>query len=140
MNSRLFFQQFVKFGIVGFFTTLISYGVYSLLVFLGFAYLVANICGFAVGTLNSFIWNSLFVFKKTENQSRNPFFVFLKTFFTYGVTNLLLSSFLLFLLVEKVGVSKYMAPVLVLMVTVPVNFLLNKFWAYRLKENLQNGK
>jgi putative flippase GtrA len=32
------------------------------------------------------------------------------------------------------GVSKLIAPILNLLVSVPVNFLLNKFWAFRTKE------
>ena len=132
MNSKLLLQQFIKFGIVGCSTTVISYGVYSLFVYIGLPYLVANICGFVVGTLNSFIWNSLFVFKKDESEKRNPYLVLIKTFLTYGISNLLLSSLLLFLLVEKAKISEYIAPVLVLTITVPLNFVVNKFWAFKI--------
>ena len=125
--------QFFKFGIVGFSSTLVSYAVYSLLVLLKMQYLLANALAFIVGTLNSFLWNSLFVFKK-NNDTRNPFLVLLKTFTTYGLTNLLLSTLLLALFVERFSVSKYLAPILVLIITVPLNFILNKYWAYK-KQN-----
>ena len=37
-------------------------------------------------------------------------------------------------LVGFFGVSKLIAPILNLLISVPVNFLLNKFWAFRTKE------
>ena len=131
MNIKVLIVQFIKFGLVGFLTTVISYAVYALLVYMGFPYIAANIVGFIIGTLNSFIWNSLFVFKKQQDEKRNPWWTLVKTFVTYGCSNLLLSSLLLWILVEKFGLSEYIAPILVLCVTVPLNFVVNKFWSYK---------
>ena len=123
--------QFLKFGIVGFSTTVISFCVYAFLVFVGCPYIVANGIGFIVGTINSFAWNSVFVFRKSPGERRNPVVVLLKTFVIYGLSSFVLGSLLLAFLVEAACLSKYVAPLAVLAVTVPLNFVMNKFWAYR---------
>lgn len=131
MKFKYIISQFIKFGLVGVSTTLISYGLYSLLVYIGVPYLISNIIAFVIGTLNSFLWNSIFVFKKDVSEKRNPLLVLLKTFLTYGSTNLALNSLLLFILVEKLNCSEYIAPIVILFITVPLNFFINKFWAYK---------
>ena len=54
----------------------------------------------------------------------------IKTFCAYG-TNLLLGAVLLWLFVERLGISPFLAPILNLMITVPLNFVLNKFWVMK---------
>lgn len=138
MDIKKLFIQFIKFGLVGITTTLLSYGIYSILVFIGVPYLMANIIAFVIGTLNSFLWNSACVFKKDESEKRNPLFVLLKTFLTYGSTSLVLSSLFLFILVEKINCSEYVAPILILFVTFPLNFFINKFWAYKTNRGVKD--
>ena len=63
--------QFIKFGIVGLSNTLISYGVYAGLTYVGVPYVLASVIGFVVSVLNSFFWNNRYVFKKNgENASK----------------------------------------------------------------------
>ena len=57
------FGQIFKFGIVGASNTVISYVVYAILVYLGMHYLAANVIAYFAGVINSFIWNSKYVFK-----------------------------------------------------------------------------
>ena len=40
---------------------------------------------------------------------------------------------LLWFWIDACGVSEYVAPIINLLVTVPLNFLLNKFWAFKAK-------
>lgn len=126
--------QFIKFGIVGLSNTIISYGMYALLTFLGVYYVIANIIAFVLSVLNSFFWNSRYVFKKNDGENRNSWWTLAKTFLAYGSTGLLLSNVLLFLLVEKSEINKYYAPILILFITIPLNFVINKFWAFRFKK------
>lgn len=99
--------------------------------YLGLSYLVSNIVAFVVSVLNSFYWNSKYIFKKTKNEKLCAWKTLLKTFISYGSTGVILSSLLLILLVEKIKLSKYLAPLFILVVTIPLNFILNKFWAFR---------
>ncbi len=123
--------QFIKFGLVGFSNTLISYLTYVCLTYIGLPYIIANIIAFVVSVLNSFFWSSSFVFKKSNDEYRNPFFTLIKTFLSYAGTGLILSNILLFVFVEKLNISKYVAPLFSLIITIPINFLINKYWAYK---------
>jgi putative flippase GtrA len=49
---------------------------------------------------------------------------------SYGGTSLL-SMLLLWIEVQLFGVNKVIAPVVNLLITIPLNFLINKFWTFR---------
>ena len=123
--------QFIKFGIVGISNTLISYVVYVLLVFGGFHYLVASIMGFIISVFNAYYWNNKYVFKSHTGELRVWWKVLIKTFISYAGTGLLLSNILLVLWVEFLKFSEIIAPILTLVITIPLNFLLNKYWAFK---------
>lgn len=120
--------QFIKFGIVGLSNTLISLGVYYLLVPFGVDPLLANTAGFLVSVINAFYWNYKYVF--VDKKEKNPKKAFVKLFVTYGISYLV-STLLIYLLIDIFGVNKYIAPLLRLVVTVPLNFVLNKLWAFK---------
>lgn len=90
-------------------------------------YVVANVIAFVVSVMNSFYWNSKYVFKKADDEKRCVWKALLKTFISYGSTGLILSNILLILFVQKFKCSKYIAPLIILVVTIPLNFILNKF-------------
>ncbi len=126
--------QFVKFGIVGVSNTLISYVVYVILVFLGVHYMQASIIGFLISVVNAYYWNNKYVFEKRENEERIWWKTFAKTFLSYAGTGLLLNNILLFLWVDGLKIHEMLGPIINLFITVPLNFILNKFWAYRKKD------
>lgn len=133
------FMQFVKFGVVGLSNTLISYLIYviSLLVFrkmgilLKSGYLVAQVVAFVLSVLWSFYWNNKLVFTLQEGEERSVVKALVKTFISYSFTGLFLSSILLVLWVQVVHVSEFVAPIINLLVTVPLNFIINKLWAFK---------
>lgn len=125
---KALFIQFFKFGMVGVLNTVIFFGVYYGLFFLGVHYILANVIAFIISTFNAFLLNRKFVFKPDEKKSKVMQFV--KVYALYLVT-MLLSTGLLFLQVEKIGISELIAPALNMLVTIPLNFLLNKYWAFR---------
>ena len=131
--------QFIKFGIVGLSNTIISYGVYAGLTYVGVPYVLASVIGFVVSVLNSFFWNNRYVFKKNDGEQRNPWWTLAKTFLAYAGTGLILSNILLVLFVEKMDISKYLAPILSLVVTIPLNFVINKFWSFRTKKTKEEN-
>ncbi len=129
-NKKEFFdfcKQFIKFGLVGVSNTLISLVIYYILVYFNVNYIVANTIGFIVSVLNSYYWNNKYVFDKTERGTVKPL---IKVFMSYGST-FLLGTFLLFLMVQVIGISELIAPLINLVITIPINFLLNKFWAFK---------
>ena len=131
---------FVRFCIVGITNTVIGYLIYLLVIFILKEYhtksdvFIANTVSFILSVLWSFFWNNRFVFKKEEGERRNLFKTLMKTYVSYGFSGIILTNALSYLWVGVFYVSKNFAPLLCLPVTVPVNFLLNKIWAFRTKK------
>ena len=132
------FIQFVKFAIVGFSNVIVSYGVYLAFFFLfqiagvlpDADYLVAQLIGYILSIFWSFYWNRKYVF--AEGQNVVPWYqALMKSFIAYSFTGVFLNSVLSFLWVEIVGLSKVVAPVINLLINVPVNFVMNKLWAFK---------
>lgn len=125
--------QFIKFGIVGVSNTLISLAVYYVCVnVFHLHHQVANFLGFVVGVVNSYFWNSRYVFKLGRRRTLSEHLVtFGKTVAGYGLTSYLLGAALLWLWVDVLHISENIAPLINLCFTVPLNFLVNKFWAFR---------
>ncbi len=131
------FLQFVKFGMVGVSNTVISYLIY--VVVLKFCekfglipqsdYILAQIISFFLSVLWSFYWNRKFVFQADDNTS----FIksLLKTYMSYAFTGIFLSNILLIIWIKYMGISKIIAPIFNLVISVPINFILNKFWAFK---------
>jgi putative flippase GtrA len=124
--------QFVKFGLVGAGNTLLSLGLYWLFLYaFGWHYQLANALSFLLSVANAYYWNSRYVFRAARGYAfRQHAAAFGKTLASYGVT-FLLNTALLTLLVEALRVSEGLAPLLAVCVTIPLNFLLNKYWAFR---------
>ena len=122
--------QFVKFGIVGVSNTVLSLCVYELCVHLGLHYLAANALGLVISVINAYYWNNRCVFgdgqKKTPAQHLRAY---AKSLTAYGGT-FALDSALLALWVEGVGLNPALAPILNLVITIPLNFLVNKYWTF----------
>lgn len=123
--------QFLKFGIVGIFNTMLSLLVYYVILWIDPEwYLLGNAMGWVAGVANSYFWNDRYVFKCRNGSWKSGVVKFLKTGLCYGGT-LLLSTGLLFLEADILGYSKTLCPVFNLLITVPLNFLMNKFWVFR---------
>lgn len=121
------FMQFVKFCIVGLSNTAISLIVYYIFVLINpELYIIGNAVGFIVSVLNSYFWNSKVVFKKEDEKVKT----IVKTFVAYS-TNLIIGSALLYLFVDILSISEFVAPLLNLLITIPLNFILNKFWVMK---------
>lgn len=131
------FMQFVKFGIIGLSNTVISYilNVAVLLILSPFSvswdFFTGNMVGFLLSVLWSFYWNNRFVFTMQEGQRRSVWKALLKTYLAYGFTGIILNNILSWLWITKFGISKFIAPVINLIVSVPLNFIINKLWAFR---------
>ena len=128
----------MKFGIVGLSNTVISYVIYVIaLLLFQYAgilpradYLVAQFIGFVLIVLWSFYWNRKYVFK-AENEVVPWPQALIKTYISYAFTGIFLNSILSVLWVQWLGIPKMIAPIINLLVSVPLNFVMNKFWAFR---------
>lgn len=162
--------QFIKFGLVGVSNTVINYIVYVIFIALGAHYAVANTFGFLISVLNAYFWGSRFVFKEDETKEKRIWWqVLLKTYASYAfgfvlntvllavwidVTNIgqyfgfvgsiigAMSSVFTFLpkTMTAEEISEIVGPVINMVVTIPINFVINKFWAYRQKNKSDDAK
>ena len=121
--------QFLKFGMVGAVNTILSYLITNTCYYaLHLHEQICNLISFLITVLISFLLNSRFVFRQEE--SRQPWYQALaKVYASYALTELVLMGLLLFVQERLLGIPHFIATFLNLCVTVPLNFLLNKFWA-----------
>ena len=132
--------QLVKFGIVGVSNTAISYGIEMLCYYILFAniswsesirVLATSVLAFVVSVTNSYYWNNRYVFgsgiPKTFWQHLTAY---LKTVACYGLTGLLMAPAIK-LYATSLGIPFWLSSLGSLVITIPLNFILNKFWAFR---------
>lgn len=127
------FMQFVKFCFVGVSNFLISYVIYALVVKLGGPYHLGNVLGFIVSVANSFYWNNKYVFKVGEGEHRSWWRALLKTYVSYAFSGLILTEILLFIEITILGLPELLGPILNLFITTPINYVINKLWAFKKK-------
>ena len=127
-NWRQTIVQFIKFGIIGASNTLVSTSIYYIFVWIDpKLYFVGNVVGWVVSVFNSFFWNNRFVFKNSQFSWWQKL---LRTYLAYG-GSFIVGSITLALLVSILGVSAWLAPWINMVITIPLNFILNKFWAFK---------
>lgn len=164
-SGKKTFWQFIIFALVGVSNTLISEVGYAILIFFRMHYIPASFISFSLSVINAYYWNSRHVFSNQIDKNERGFKVLLKRF---GKTYLayfwgyIAHAALLAFWVEIVNLSQYMgtisnwfigfgwdrftpeflgellAAAINLVITVPMNFLLNKFWVYRKKKKEQS--
>lgn len=162
--------QFVKFAAVGLSNTLVNYIVYVIFISLGAHYVIANTLGFLISVLNAYFWGCRFVFKEDETKEKRVWWkVLLKTYAAYAL-GFVINTVLLALWIDVLNIGQYLGfvgsviggmskvlaflpaqmtakdiselagPVINIVVTVPINFVINKFWAYKQKNKPENAK
>ena len=129
--------QFVKFGLIGATNTVLSY-VINILVLkllqpyqLSWDYVAGNVIAFIISVAWSFYWNNKYVFTQEEGQKRNIWKALLKTYLAYGFTGIILTNLLSYVWIDLLGISKYVAPLINLVISIPLNFVINKLWAFK---------
>jgi len=150
--------QIIKFLVVGVSNTIVSEGVYAILIFFKMHYLTASVLGFSISVLNAYYWSNKYVFKEQEGEEKRVWWkVLAKTYIAY-LWGYLVSAVLLVFWIDILHIGRWMEPVanwfagvglerfdaqflgnllaagLNLLITVPMNFVLNKYWAYRQKK------
>lgn len=124
------FMQFIKFGMVGASNTILTIVVYDICVAIGIHYQVSYFIGYVAGIVNAFYWNNKYVFKQKEDEKRSIVKAFVKCATSY-FGGYVVSSILLFLWVSILHLPEYVSPIISLLVTIPLNFVLNKKWAFK---------
>ncbi len=125
-SSTKLSNQIFKYSFVGVFNTLIGLSVIFLLynVF-HFGYLFANAGGYAVGLLNSFIWNKWWTFQSSKHFSKEviPFLI------VFGISYLI-NLLVVIVCVELLRINPNHSQVLGIIAYSVVNFFINKYWTF----------
>ena len=136
-SMRQSITQFFRFCFIGLSNTLVNYLLYvaclnCIRAFgrLEYDYIVASIVAFSLSVIWSYFWNSRFVFEEGQ-ENRTWLIALIKMYLAYSVSGILVNNLLLYIAVSVLGISVYMAPILSLFICVPVNFVLNKYWAFK---------
>ena len=136
------FFQFVRFAMVGVSNVLVSYtvNVCTLLLIrtvkkdLPYDYVIANAVAFLVSVFWSWSWNSRKVFKAELASPRDKLRSLLRTYASYAFTGLGLNNLLSTFWIHVVKISRFIAPLLNIPISMPINFFIIKKWAYRGKK------
>jgi putative flippase GtrA len=130
MMKELF--RFIRFGIVGVMNTLITIISFWILNKIGMVYITANIISYLIGVVNSYFFNSRWVFKVDSKKSSRGV-----RFLIINLIVLAINTGLLILFVDKVGLNKYIAQIFVIVICMVLNYFLNRKWTF--SEEVKNG-
>lgn len=130
------FREFISYAGIGIMSSVIEWLTNCLVNFVllkDFKYniYVAVVAGFIVSVFFSYVCNQAFVFKCKEGEKRNFFKALLKTYMMYFTTGVIMKEFLTWLFVRQLSMSAAIAPVVIILILYPINFLVSKFWAYK---------
>lgn len=119
--------SFIKFLLIGMSNTIILFAVYYIVILIAGSgyYLAGQTVGYFLGVVNSYIWNSRFVFKGGKAGAA----AFVKMCLCYLLTYFIQAG-LLYLQVNILHISEYVAPVIAVIITTVINYFLNKFFAF----------
>lgn len=79
-----------------------------------------------ISVFNAFYWNNKYVFRNENTWLK----ALIRTYISYGFS-FILGNILLIVLIEFFKVSEIIAPLIILVITIPLNFLMNKFWTFK---------
>lgn len=112
--------EVARFLLAGLATTIFSYGIYLALL-LVLPYLSAYVISYAAGIVFSYFINAYFVFKQRFNW--HTFFRFPLVY----VVQLGISLLILRVAIHRFAVPETLAPLIVIVITVPITYLMSRF-------------
>ncbi|MBO5369476.1 MAG: GtrA family protein [Clostridia bacterium] len=124
-------QSFIKFLFIGLSNTIILFVVYYAFLYVwgNGSYLAGQSVGYFLGVVNSYFLNSRFVFSSGKRGRA----AFVKMCVCYGITYVIQTS-AMYLQVDVLGVPEAVAPVVAIIITTPINFVLNKIFAFGIRD------
>lgn len=123
--------KLIRFSIVGVGNTLVNWGIFFILNAFGVYYIISNIIAYIIATINSYIWNSLWVFKYGQGLDINTSV----KFFILNLVGLTANTTIMYILVDILNLNKFMALVLASVVVVIMNYTINKLWVFKEENN-----
>jgi putative flippase GtrA len=119
-------RRFALYAICGGSGVLVDLGLYTTLVLAGVGYQLANAAGYAMGTLLSFVLNRHYTFRVYDSPLRR-----MALFFGIAGTGYLISTALLWVLIEHLHLNPLTAKLVTLGVVLVVQFSGNRAITFR---------
>ncbi len=126
--ERLFEDRKIRFLFVGGLNTAVGYGTYALVIFLGAHYFIAQFIGSVVGVTHSYLWNKYFTFrvlKKSFSEAARFVLVYVVAY--------LFNMLLLYVTIDRFGMSPYIAGIVSLIFTTILSYIGHKKFSFLLK-------
>lgn len=119
----LFERKELRFLFVGGVNTAVGYATYALCIFFGLHYSFAQFISAIIGVANSYVWNKYFTFRKKGKSISEVI-----RFITVYVVSYAVNLGLLYVLIDRLKMSEYLAGVLGLITTTLISYIgHNKF-------------
>lgn len=115
------YHKFIKYSLIGAVGTSLEVVILFALRDYGMYYLWANLIGFSIGVTVNFLLNLYFNFKSTGG-----FLCRFVSYYLVGIIGLIITSFLLYLLIETGTLSLLVAKLITIMVVLFSTYMLNK--------------
>ena len=97
--------KLIRFSIVGVGNTLVNWSIFFILNAFGVYYIISNIIAYTIATINSYIWNSLWVFKYGQGLDINTSV----KFFILNLVGLTVNTTIMYILVDILNFNKFIA-------------------------------
>lgn len=118
----------VKYGIIGIIGLGVEFTVfYAGLRIIGLHYLIANVFSVILATTHNFLLNAFFNFKATDKLTKR----YIK-YFSFAILGLLLSTVILYVLVDIFLLNELISKAVVLSFVVSVQYIMNKKYTFRI--------
>jgi putative flippase GtrA len=120
MINNLKIKQWIRFLVGGGINTAFTYGIYLILM-LFVHYQIAYLISYIVGVVFAYWFNAVIVFKVPLSR---------KGLFSYPIIYIIqytISAFLLNIFVETLQIDKTFAPLMIIIIMIPLTYVLNKY-------------
>ena len=121
--------KLIRFSIVGVGNTLVNWSIFLILNAFGVYYILSNIIAYIIATINSYIWNSLWVLKYGQGLNINTSV----KFFILNLVGLTVNTTIMYILVDILNFNKFIALVIASIFVVIMNYTINKLWVFKEK-------
>lgn len=122
--------QFIKFSVIGLSNTVISLAVYYIFIFIHNSTPMAMAgqgAGWAVSIFTGFLLNKKYTFTKSKEIWWKAL---VKMYIGYTLS-LLISLVLIYVQIEQFNIPVSIAPIINLIITIPLNFFITKYWSFK---------
>lgn len=123
--------KLIRFSIVGVGNTLVNWSIFFILNAFGVYCIISNIIAYIIATINSYIWNSLWVFKYGQGLNINTSV----KFFILNLVGLTVNTTIMYILVDILNFNKFIALVIASVLVVMMNYIINKLWVFKEENN-----